>query len=138
MARWRCPRCEREFARANQSHVCVPGGTVAETFVGRPAYQRATYEALMEHLRTLGPVHVDAVGVGVFLKSDRKFAEVRPMARALSLDIIASDTIAHPRLLRSQRIGSERVWNVIRLHGPDDVDDALRVALTLAYDEATD
>jgi hypothetical protein len=30
------------------------------------------------------------------------------------------------------------VWNVIRLHGPDDVDDALRAALTLAYLAATD
>jgi hypothetical protein len=111
---------------------------VAETFAGCPAYQRATYEAVLAHLRTLGPVHVDAVAVGVFLKSDRKFAEVRPMARALSLDMIASHTIAHPRVVRSQRIGSERVWNVIRLRGPEDVDDALRAALTMAYDEATD
>jgi Domain of unknown function (DUF5655) len=138
MARWRCPRCEREFARTNQSHVCVPGGTVAETFAGRPEYQRAAYEAVMAHLRTLGPVHVDAVGVGVFLKSDRKFAEVRPMARALSLDIMAIHAIAHPLVLRSQRIGADRVWSVIRLHGPDDVDDALKAALTIAYDDATD
>jgi hypothetical protein len=81
---------------------------------------------------------VDAVGVGVFLASDRKFAEVRPMARALSLDIIASQPIADPRVVRSQRIASQRVWSAIRLHGPDDVDDALKAALTLAYDDATD
>ena len=138
MARWSCPRCEREFARTRQSHVCVPGGTVAETFAGRPEYQRATYEAIMAHLRMLGPVHVDAVGVGVFLKSDRKFAEVRPMARALSLDILSTHTIAHPRVVRSQRIAADRVWNVLRLHGPDDVDEALKAALTIAYDDATD
>jgi len=28
----------------------------------------------MEHLISLGPVHEDAVNVGIFLKSDRKIA----------------------------------------------------------------
>ena len=47
MPRWTCPRCDREFGRANQAHTCVPGGTVADTFAGRPdgqvdAYRRIT------------------------------------------------------------------------------------------------
>jgi hypothetical protein len=132
-----CPACDREFERANQSHVCAPAGTVDQTFAGRPPAQRAAYEAIMAHLATLGPVHVDAVGVGVFLKSDRKFAEIRPMARALSINVLATHAADHPTVVRSQRISSDRVWSVIRLHGPDDVDDALLACLALAYDEAT-
>jgi hypothetical protein len=137
MARWTCPSCDREFARAKQSHVCVPGGTVDETFAGRPAYQRQAYDAIIAHIATLGPVHVDAVGVGVFLKSDRKFAEIRPMARALSVDILAPFAVAHRLVLRSQRVAADRVWSVIRLRSVDDVDDDLRAVLTAAYDDAT-
>jgi hypothetical protein len=44
--RWTCPRCDREFARANQSHVCVPGCSVDECFADRPAVQRDIYDAL--------------------------------------------------------------------------------------------
>jgi hypothetical protein len=122
----------------NQAHVCAPGGTVDETFAGRPAAQRDAYEAIVAHVESLGRVHVDAVGVGVFLKSDRKFAEIRPMARALSVGILATTVADHPRLVRSERVSAQRVWSVIRLRGPDDVDEALRRCLALAYDEATD
>jgi hypothetical protein len=33
-------------------------------------------------------VHADAVRVGVFLKHERKLAEVGPMARSLSLELV--------------------------------------------------
>ncbi len=138
MARWTCPRCDRAFGRTNQSHVCVPGGTVDETFAGRPPAQRAAYDAIMAHLGTLGPVHLDPVAVGVFLTSDRRFAEIRPMARALSVEILADEAVDHPRAIRSQRISANRFWSTVRLHGPDDVDDDLRRWLTIAYDDATD
>jgi hypothetical protein len=138
MARWICPECEREFARARQSHTCVPGGTVDETFAGRPAYQRAAYDVIMAHIESLGPVHIDAVRVGVFLKSDRKFAEIRPMARALSVYIMAPQAVRHRLLARSVRIGADRVWSVLRLRAEDDVDDDLLDVLAAAYDSASD
>jgi len=65
VTRWTCPECEREFGRTRQSHVCVPGCTVDETFAGRPGYQRAAYDLIAAHLAALGPLHVDAVRVGV-------------------------------------------------------------------------
>jgi hypothetical protein len=33
------------------------------------------YDAILAHLESLGPVYEDAVGVGVFLKRERKLAE---------------------------------------------------------------
>ena len=70
VARWTCPRCDREFGRARQGHTCVPGCTVDETFAGHSPEQRGVYNAILAHLQSLGPVHEDAVGVGVFLKRD--------------------------------------------------------------------
>jgi Domain of unknown function (DUF5655) len=137
MARWTCPNCDREFARTGQSHTCVPGGTVADTFRERPD-QRAIYERMMEHIATLGPVHVDAVKVGVFLMSDRKFAEIRPRPRGLLVYLMLSRAVDHPRALRSERIAANRMWSTLRLTDPSEVDDELLEWITLAYDEATD
>jgi hypothetical protein len=138
VSRWRCPACDREFGRAHQSHVCVPGNSVAETFTGRPALQRQIYDAIAGHLRTLGPLHEDAVKVGVFLLSDRKLAEARPMARALSLLLILPYAVAGPRVRRNFRLSEGRVMYDIRLTQLSDVDDELLRWLTDAYELASE
>ena len=74
VARWICPRCEREFGKVNQAHVCVPGITVEELLSRHPGWVGEIYAAVLDRLRRVGPVHEDAVNVGVFLKSDRQIA----------------------------------------------------------------
>jgi hypothetical protein len=133
VSRWTCPRCDREFERAHQAHVCAPGCTVDETFAGRAPVQREIYDALIAHLTTLGPVHVDAVHVGVFLKSDRKLAEVRPKARSLSLLLLLPRTIREARITRTIRVAGDRTVHVVELRGIDDVDQQLCEWLTEAY-----
>jgi hypothetical protein len=137
MPRWTCPYCDREFSRAGQSHVCVPGGTEADAFRAHPD-QFAIYQRLMDHIRGLGPVHVDAVKVGVFLLSDRKFAEIRPKARGLAVYLMLSQAVDHPSVRRSERIAANRIWTTIRITDLSEVDDALLEWITVAYDEATD
>jgi hypothetical protein len=97
MARWTCPRCDREFGRARQSHTCVPGITVDAAFAGRPPRLRASYDEILAHLDSLGTVHEDAVSVGVFLKRDRKLAEVRPRSRDVSLALYLPRPDPDPR-----------------------------------------
>ena len=133
MDRWTCPACGREFGLARQAHTCVPGGTVEESFAGRPAVQRAVYEAILAHLESVGPVHVDAVGVGVFLKRRRKLAEVRPGARRLSLVVVLPRPVAHPRVARHLRIGADRIAHVVPLTAVEEVDEVVRDWLTQAY-----
>jgi len=138
MSRWTCPECEREFGLVRQSHVCAPGCTVEETFAGRPPYQREIYDALLSHLRDLGPVHADSVRVGVFLLSDRKFAEIRPMARALSVELFMPHPLVTERVMRSVPIGRGRTWHSIRLRAVEQVDDELLGWVGEAFDAATD
>jgi hypothetical protein len=136
VTRWRCPACDREFARPNKSHVCVPGNPVADTFAGRAPVQRETYEAILDHLRTLGPVHIDAVRVGVFLKHVDKFAEVRPAVRALTLILVLPRHLDDARVSRRVRIASGRIAHWIKLTAMSDVDDELRGWLAEAFDAA--
>lgn len=136
--RWTCPRCDRQFGRANQAHVCVPGCTVDDSFTGRPPWQRAAYDAVLASLRAQGPVHEDAVRVGVFLLAERKFAEVRPVARSLNLWLILPRLPDDPRISRSEPLARGRFAALVKIGGPADVDDQLRGWLSEALAAADD
>lgn len=138
MARWTCPACDREFGRRHQPHVCVPGGTVDETFTGRPAVFREIYDAVIEHVRPLGEVHEDAVSVGVFLKRPRTFAQVRPRSRDVVLFVWLSREVGDPRIGRVVGRSGTSVIHQIPLRDPADVDDAVRDWLAEAYLHAAD
>ncbi len=137
MARWTCPRCDREFGRAQQSHTCLPGNSVDASFSAH-AEQRAIYDAIVEYLAGLGAIHADAVSVGVFLKSDRKLAELRPKARWLSCSLYLPRAIDDARIARSLPLSAQRVVNEVKLRNVADVDDQLRGWLAEAFDAATD
>lgn len=132
MTRWVCPLCEREFGRAGQGHTCLPGNTVADTFAGARAWQRPICDAVVGYVETLGPVHVDAVRVGVFLKHQSKFAELRPMVRALSVSLVLPRPVDDERFAR-RLTGNGRIWHFLRLTGVEQVDDQVRDWLTEAY-----
>jgi hypothetical protein len=82
---WACPRCGREFESANQAHTCVLGIAVDELLARHPAWVADIYTVIIDLLGKLGPIYEDAVNVGVFLKSDRKIAGVRPRVRSVQL-----------------------------------------------------
>jgi hypothetical protein len=133
-----CPNCEREFASANQAHVCVPGITVSELLRRHHGWMSEIYNAVIEHLTTLGPVHEDAVNVGVFLKSDRKIASFRPRVRSVQLSLFLPYELTDPRIARTLPVASGRVAHMINLTSADQVDHQLRGWLSEAYDFNTD
>jgi hypothetical protein len=137
VTRWICPNCEREFAAANQAHVCVPGITVNDLLARHPRWVSEIYAAVIEHLNALGPVHEDAVYVGIFLKSDRKIAEFRPRVRSVQLGLYLPYEVTDARIARALP-AADRVIHLINLISAQQVDDQLRGWLSEAYDFNTD
>ncbi|SEG91108.1 hypothetical protein SAMN05444920_107196 [Nonomuraea solani] len=131
MTRWTCPQCDREFGRTRQSHVCVPGCTVEETFAPYPPVYREIYDRLVEDL---GPIHEDAVRVGVFLKSGRTFAEIRPKARSLTLALVLSRRVEHPLIARALPAPGGSVWHFFKLTRVADVDERIIDFMAEAHD----
>ena len=138
MARWTCPNCDREFGARNQAHVCSPGISVDELLSRHPDWVAETYEAVIEPLRALGPVHEDAVSVGVFLKSDRTLGQFRPKVRSAQLWLFLRDRREDPRISRIESTGADRFVHMIKLTRPEEVDDQVRSWLVEAYDLNTD
>jgi Domain of unknown function (DUF5655) len=109
---------------------------LAEYFATGPAHERPVFDAVMTHLRTLGPVHVEPVSVGIFLKRSRPFAELRPMQRWVSLSFALDHELHHPKIVRRMKGSARRTHHVVRLHGPADVDGDVRAWLTESYLDA--
>lgn len=138
MARWTCPRCDREFAHPRQAHVCVPGITVAQLLARHPGWMGEAYARVIDHLKSLGPIHEDAVSVGIFLKSDRKVAEFRPRARTVLLWFFLPHRLDDPRIGRIEEVAAGRFGYPLSLTSAAGVDDQLLDWLAEAYDTNTD
>lgn len=133
MAAWDCPSCGRRFRRRGQDHECSPAMSLEDYFSTGPPHERPVFEAVMAHLDTIGPVHVEPVSVGIFLKRSQTFAELRPMQRWVALSFSLPRTVRHRTITRKVVQYHGRHFHVANVAGPGDVDDVLRDALTEAY-----
>jgi hypothetical protein len=88
---------------------------------------------VLEHLESVGPVHVEPVSVGIFLKKARTFAELRPMTKWVALGFPLSTVVDDPRIARRVKMSGNRTWHVVNLRDPADVDDQVCSWLTEAY-----
>lgn len=133
MSAWDCPECGRRFARRGQSHECAPAMSLDEYFSTGPERERPIFEAVMAHLDTVGPVHVEPVSVGIFLKRAQMFAELRPMRDWEALTFFLPRRVQHPLIKRKVSEYHGRYYHVANLRTPDDLDEDLRGWLTEAY-----
>lgn len=136
VAGWTCPECGRRFGRARQSHECAPAMTVEDYFATGPAHERPVFNAVMDHLAGVGPVHVEPVSVGIFLKNPRKFAELRPMQRWVAVSFSLRRPARHRTIVRKVVPYGGRYFHTANVAGPADVDEPLCDLLTEAYEEA--
>jgi hypothetical protein len=109
-----------------------------EYFSTGPARERPIFEAVRSHLETVGPIHVEPVSVGIFIKRSRTFVELRPKQRWVALSFVLSRVVDHPKIARKLRGSGWRTYHVVNLRGPEDFDDDVRDWLTESYLESPD
>ncbi|MGH9040637.1 MAG: DUF5655 domain-containing protein [Acidimicrobiia bacterium] len=107
--------------------------SLEEYFSTGPDHERPIFEAVMRHVETIGPVHVEPVSVGIFLKRSRSFAQLRPKQQWVALSFSLPRTVRHRTIVRKVEAYHGRYYHVANLRGPEDLDDELRGWLTEAY-----
>ena len=134
MPAWVCPDCERQFARRGQGHECSPAMSIDAYFSTGPPFERPIYEAVMAGLEVIGPIHVEPVSVGIFLKRARSFCELRPMTRWVAVCFGLTRTLTSSRLSRKVVASGRQRWHYVNVRTADEVDDELIGWLAEAYD----
>lgn len=107
--------------------------SLEEYFSTGPAHERPVFDALMAHLRQVGPVHVEPVSVGIFLKRSRTFAELRPMTKWVALSFSLPRRAGHSLIKRKVVQYNGRYYHVANVARAEDLDADLLALLTEAY-----
>jgi hypothetical protein len=112
----------------------VPAVTVTSHFAKSADVVRATYRALLDASRALGPVREEAKKTSIHLVNQTAFAGIATRKEVLILTLKAERAVNSPRVHRAQQASANRWHLEIRLATPADVDNELRTWLRQAYD----
>lgn len=107
--------------------------SLEEYFSSGPEHERPIFEAVINHLEALGPVHVEPVSVGIFLKRAQTFAQLRPKDRWVALSFSLPRKVVHERITRKVVQYHGRYHHVANLRCAEDLDDRLLGWLAEAY-----
>lgn len=95
--------------------------------------ERAVFDAVYAHVRTLGEVQVEPVSVGIFIKHNGTYLELRPKTKWVALSFGLDRTVQDERIARKVIPAGKRRWHFVNLRGPEDLDDVVKGWLTEAY-----
>jgi len=110
--------------------------TLAEYFATGPPHERPVFDQVVQCLAGSGPLYVEAVAVGIFLKNPHKVAELRPMQRWVAVYFTLDRRARHRTISRKVLGGPGGYFHVANVAAPSDVDGDLCALLREAYDRA--
>ena len=99
-----------------------------------PERERPIFEAVLAFAETLGPVLIEPVAIGIFLKRARTFVELRPKSKWIELSFGLDHKIDHSRISKIIGVSGGRTFHAVRLITPDDVNEPVTDWITEAYD----
>lgn len=112
--------------------------SIEEYFSTGPTHERPIFEAVLRHLEPVGPVHVEPVSVGIFLKNPRKFAELRTMQRWVAVSFSLKRQVRHRTIVRKVVPYHGRYYHVANVASADDIDGGIGKLLVEAYQLAAE
>ena len=110
--------------------------TLDEYFATGPAHERPVFDTVMAVLGEEGPIHVEPVSVGIFLKNPAKVCELRPMRKWVAVSFSLSRKAEHRTIVRKPIAYGGRYWMVANVTDAAEIDDRLADLLREAYRES--
>jgi hypothetical protein len=107
--------------------------SIEEYFRTGPPFERPIFDAVMALVRSIGPVHVEPVSVGIFLKHGRTLSELRPMTRWVAVSFALPRVVHHRLMTRKPVAAGSRFHHVVNVGCPEDLDEEIKGWLTEAY-----
>lgn len=131
-SKWKCPNCERPFAKTHQPHSCQTASTEVH-FKGKNPVSMEIYNALVAQLRRFGEFRVDAVKTSINLIHKYHFGSVTVQDEGLRLGFVSDEPIRSSRIVQTQELGPSRVGHSVKLKSASEVDGELLDWLRTAH-----
>ena len=133
---WKCPNCGRDFKNPHQAHSCWKVD-VEEHFENKNPNVYATFERLMEKVKTLGAVRVHSVKHAVMVRSTTTFLAIKPKKSYLSIEFLLPTEVTDFRIHKTFRVSKNRVAHFVILEKPEEVNSNLLKWLRDSYASVT-
>lgn len=129
---WTCPKCKRRFAKRNQAHSCqvVP---LATHLAKASPETIASYRAIVEVLKALGPLQVAPTKSGINLLSRTSLGGIQLHQDYLDVGFVLTRRLESPRVRSLLQISPRSFVYKVRVASQDEVDAELAAWLTEAY-----
>jgi hypothetical protein len=108
--------------------------TLKDHFVARSPEVKATYEAILQAVRKLGPVEEQVKKTSIHLVRRSAFAGIMTRSAYLILTVKADSNIESARIHRREQASAHRWHLEIKLESPSTVDRELTGWLKKAYE----
>jgi hypothetical protein len=114
--------------------VCAEAMSLDEYFATALPHEQPVFNAVYDYLGSLGPIHIEPVGVGIFLKKRGSFVELRPKTTWVAMSFPMPRRVRHPRITRKPIETGLAIYHYANLRTPEDLDGDLRDLLAESYD----
>ena len=108
--------------------------TLEEYFTTGPPFERPVFDAVYDFIQTLGPVSIEPVSVGIFIKKQGSWLELRPKTRWVELMFPFPRRIDHALISRKPIDAGRFVYHAVKLQRPADVSDQVKNWLAESFD----
>lgn len=131
---WTCPKCERKFAKNNQSHYCNETDLDA-LFAGKPEELLLTFDQLLIAVYDWPEVGVGTGKKAIVFSVGKAFLIVRPMSKQLDLKFYHTDKFEDRLFFKRATWGKKFAYHM-RVSKPEDLTPALIQWIKKGYDFA--
>jgi hypothetical protein len=129
---WRCPACNRKFARPNQSHSCQV--VSLSSHLGKASVEvRAIYDALIAALEELGPYQAVPTKTGINIMVRTSLGGMTIHRTYVNLGLVFTRRIESPRVGMMLQLSPRSFVHRFRVNAASEVDTELRGWMAEAY-----
>ncbi|MFA9288621.1 MAG: DUF5655 domain-containing protein [Weeksellaceae bacterium] len=95
---------------------------------------KALYQQLLNDIDIFGNIIIEEKKTSIHLKNRAAFAGVHPRKSYLILNIVSSEPIVSPRIMKTEQVSKSRFHNELKIEKAEDIDDELIKWLHKAFD----
>jgi len=132
---WKCPKCERVFAREKQSHSCAVY-PLENHFKNKDAIAKPLFERLLQKLKPIGKITVESPRCCIHLVNPDKpftFGAAYALKDRIRIHFSLTREIKDPRIGASTKMSANRYLYSVDIKSENEIDQQLIDWFSEAY-----